>query len=1659
MTETIATDAAEQPSPDLSPDLPSTPSDAAVRPRPAVRTLADVLGFAFDLLLIGLIVVGIYFRLNWVNWNQGTDLHPDEYGLTSTLTRLSIPKTLGDYFNTRLSSISPYQKYDEAGSLAAPGPDNRMRWGQWPIILIRITAELTDNTAYGDLRLMGRTLSALCDVLALFVTYLIGARLYSHRVGLLASALSALAVMQIQQSHFMTSDNFAVLFVMLAMYCAVRVVLPPPRSGGGRGGAVWYALFGLFFGMAVASRINLVPLAGMIVVAAFIANTDTLLRESSDSKSAAGIGKVFTLLALAGVVSLITFRVTQPMSFRATTGDTTIFTVTPNPEWLTSMAVAQAESSGVGGGPPGEQWTNRPAIIFPLTNIVLWGMGLPLGAAAWGGFLWAMRRAFQKNEWQKHLLPLLWTGGFFLFTGTRWVKSMRYFLPIYPFLALFAAWALCELWNLGVKRKDERRMTNTANRRMPFVFRLSSIALGAIILIGSLAWAWGFTSIYRTDNTRIQASRWIYGNVPAPINLRMDTATGAHTEPVPVPFGMQVGADFPIPVPFSPRIDGVINEFSVGYAGDGFSNAPHTIHVVLAADPGGLQPLASADLTTTPKIGDERGGGGSISFGPAAVTKGVPYYLLLSAPRGNPVQLWGSIIANENWDEGLPLRLDGRDGFGGLYQGMTMEVRWNDDENKRLMFRTNLAQVDYIILPSQRGIWSTSRLPAAYPMTMEYYRALFDGRLGFDLAATFTSPITIGPLKISDVSGSWAWNATPTPPLFNDNPLAAEEAFSVYDHAPVWVFKKRADFDIEKAMAVLEAIDLNTVVAQGPREATAAPTMLMLPDDRLAEQRAGGTWAELFNRESPLNKYQPLGVAVWWLACVLLGLIAFPIAFVALRGLPDRGYALSRNLALLFIAWVSWFLASFRILPFTQWALWIIAGVMAVAASLILWRRFAEIKAWVAVNWRYALAVELLSLLWFVFFLLIRWGNGDLWHPAYGGEKPMDFSYFNAVLKSTSFPPYDPWYAGGYLNYYYFGFVVVGALTKMLGIVPAFAYNLILPMLFSLAGMGAFGVAFNLVAAGQRMASSSLPTPHSVQRIVANPYLAGVFAALLFVALGNLGQTQTIMKALTRAALDVPATTPIQFITDWQRAAVGIWRIYVQHTPVMIGTGEWYWNATRVIPDQQTIPITEFPFFTFLYADLHAHMIVLTITVIALGWALSAVMSAADGERRWLETAALWIVGGVVFGSIQPSNLSDYQTYWALGCVAIAYGQLRQHGKIDLRYAIETAWRCALLILLSLAFFWPYSHWRGEGYGSVQLWRGDKTPLDSYLTVHGLFLFVIFVFLLTETRRWMQKIPFDEVKDLLGPALFAFVAFMLMVFGMWWLGYDVALLAVPLIAWTGLLMIRREAEPERRAALGLIGLGLTLTVMVEVVVAKGDIGRMNTVFKFYLQVWTLFSVASGAAIAWVWAQMPEWKPLSRNVWQFGLTALVTAAALYTVLATSAKVQDRIAPAAPRALDGMLYMSYARYADQGQSFDLKYDADAIRWMQENVKGSPVIVEVNAPEYRWGSRYTINTGLPGVLGWNWHQRQQRVLLPDRLVWQRSNDINAFYMGVDYQQAMDFLQKYGVRYIVVGEYERVYFPAPSLAKFESMAEKGLLKIAYQNEGTVIYEVLQNH
>lgn len=1742
-----------------APPAPTPQPTVSARLRDSLRKITPA-GLALDVLLVGLIFVGLFFRFSWTNWNEDTDLHPDEYGLTSTLTQLAIPKSIGDYFNTRLSSISPYQKYDVDGnplpiSAENRAPDNRMRWGQWPLIIIRWVAEMSGNTGYGELRLLGRRLSGLFDSLALIVTFLIGWQLYrNYRVGLLAAALSALAVMQIQQSHFMTVDNFAVFFVASAMFCAVRVAQTKPgATGAWHNPWLWYSLFGVFFGMAMASRVNLLPLFGLLVVAAVIAHADDWNKVNRTQL----ISDVVMRLAVAGLVAVLTFRVTQPMSFRAKTGNTTLLTITPNQEWLDSMAVASAESSGEGGGPPGEQWTNRPALIFPWVNMVLWGMGLPLGLTAWAGFAWAAwRSARPGDDWKMHALPLIWAGGYFLFMGTRWVKSVRYFLPIYPFLILLAAWAILELWRITQSKKDEGRRTFSASQLLP-----SSLFL--VVTLGTLAWAWGFTHVYRAGNSRVNATEWIFQNIPAPLNLKFLHADGsAYTDPLPLPFGIQIGADAPYQTAFRARLTGTLTGLSIAHIHNVFGDSVAGIlHVKLSQASDASTILAEADVPVDALQTDPRGGPAETTFGPVTLTKGETYYLFLSAPQGGPLEINGSTLANESWDESLPVRYDERDPFGGLYRGLTIEARWQDDENKRQMFLDNLAQVDYLILPSQRAIWSSGRLPNNYPMTMEYYRALFDGRLGFELIQTFQNPITIGPLQISDIAATWAWGQPPALPApgpdfpFNNSSFAAEEAFSVYDHAPVWIFKKTDTFTIEQVRAVLEAVDLSTVVVQGPREATAAPTLLMLPADRLADQQAGGTWRDIFNPQAFFNQNELAGVVLWWAVIFILGWLAFPLTYVVFGGLADRGYALSRTVALVCVAWLVWILGSLELLPFTRLTILLCLLVFTALSAFIFWRKRAELVDFVRAQRRHLLIVEGVVLALFLFDLFIRWGNPDLWHPNFGGERPMTFSFLNAVLKSTYFPPYNPWMSGAYINYYYYGFVILAVPVKLLGIVPTFAFNLLLPTLFALTGLNAFSVAYNLIRR-QWSAASGQPSPEAISpqlevgipqpetesqpptsdlppagRLTSvprsplpNAYLAGIAAALLVVVLGNLGQVYTLMTGFQRLGDRNAFAGTFIGAGDASALLDGARKFFSGEGTLPIGNGDWYWTASRVVSYlNQSSDITEFPFFTFLYSDMHAHSLDMPLVLLALAWAVSYLFDRGR-KRDWIDSVALWAVGGLAIGVTNPTNSWDFPAILALSLIAVTTAHFLNDANLSRVSLLSLGWRLALLGVLAFGLYWPFDQWFAPAYSEAKRNLNTFVTLSGYIYMYGLFLFVIVTFLWWETRRWLAETPATVVTTAgewlpwLGLAL---VGVVVGVAAFWYLKVVIALIALPLMAWAGLLLMRspEAMPPEKQVVLFLIGTALALTLFVELFSVGAD--RMNTIFKFYIQVWLFLSVVGGAALAWLWAELPRWSPRWSGVWAGGLAVLVFAAATYTVTAVSAKFRDRfpqyvaqpygvenpgcqqlpnVAPPPnyvsvengetvvkslavddqPHSLDAMDFMTWSAYCDSTYFVPLAYDAEAIQWMQSNITGSPTIVEANVPEYRWGNRFTIYTGLPGVVGWNYHTRQHRGIVSSEMVTRRVDEIQAFYCTptltggvadlatlpepcqkpvdyatIDYNWVLKFLHRYEVHYVIVGVYERAVYPAEGLAKFEFLSQQGVLTPVYENPGTIIYQV----
>jgi len=255
-------------------------------------------------------------------------------------------------------------------------------------------------------------------------------------------------------------------------------------------------------------------------------------------------------------------------------------------------------------------------------------------------------------------------------------------------------------------------------------------------------------------------------------------------------------------------------------------------------------------------------------------------------------------------------------------------------------------------------------------------------------------------------------------------------------------------------------------------------------------------------------------------------------------------------------------------------------------------------------------------------------------------------------------------------------------------------------------------------------------------------------------------------------------------------------------------------------------------------------------------------------------------------------------------------------------------------------------------------------------------------------------------------------------------------------------------------------MALSIGIGVDFVRLNGDIGRMNSLFKLYLEGWVLFSLAAGYMLWYLGDRGWLSRLWSRDRWGLklawtGMLAVLLAASLiYPVLGTKARINDRFGET-PMSLNGTAYMAQAVYQEEGRSLQLKWDLEAIRWLQDNVEGSPVILEAHHDQYHWTARFAVYTGLPTVLGWPWHQIQQRTPYA-YAVEERSQDIKEIYSTEDVGRAQELLTKYEVEYIVVGELEQAHYPAPGLDKFEQMVGKGLVFPEFRNQGVNIYRVL---
>ena len=205
-------------------------------------------------------------------------------------------------------------------------------------------------------------------------------------------------------------------------------------------------------------------------------------------------------------------------------------------------------------------------------------------------------------------------------------------------------------------------------------------------------------------------------------------------------------------------------------------------------------------------------------------------------------------------------------------------------------------------------------------------------------------------------------------------------------------------------------------------------------------------------------------------------------------------------------------------------------------------------------------------------------------------EKFMDVAFISAIWRTPHLPPPDPWLSGQPINYYYFGHYLIALIAKVLGTLPAVAFNLGVGLIFALTAVAVFGVAANIVRDASSLGiAPGCPLPVSPR--------------LLRPDAGNLdgahhgGEGDAARQRRRR-------TTPRNPWAWWLHRD-----LWVQY--------DW-WSPSRVVRNT----INEFPAFSFVLADLHAHVLALPFATLAVALAFNLLLADghglhAFGEARW----------------------------------------------------------------------------------------------------------------------------------------------------------------------------------------------------------------------------------------------------------------------------------------------------------------------------------------------------------------------------------------------------------------------------------------------------------
>ena len=761
---------------------------------------------------------------------------------------------------------------------------------------------------------------------------------------------------------------------------------------------------------------------------------------------------------------------------------------------------------------------------------------------------------------------------------------------------------------------------------------------------------------------------------------------------------------------------------------------------------------------------------------------------------------------------------------------------------------------------------------------------------------------------------------------------------------------------------------------------------------------------------------------LWLLTIEALGLLAFPVAYALFPALRDRGFAFAKPLGMLMLAYPVWALGSAHVPLGPRATAVLVFAALAVAAAMLARRTWPELVEFVRREWRLLLSLEAVFLAVFAAWALMRAGMPGILHT----EQPMDFAFLNASMFAPAFPPEDPWLSGHGISYYYFGYLTMGLPGVLAGIPPGYVYNLALALLPAMAAMGVV----SLVATVAVRMGATLLTAFGV----------GLLGALMLGFLGNLEGVFEMLRAWGVGAEGF-----------WKAVGIGGLEAPAASASFFPADHWWWWRSTRVIEtvvEGVTLDTTihEYPFFSYFLGDLHPH--VMSIPFVLLFMAFTYVLLADEtppGGGWWARRWPFMLAMGLSLGALGFINAWDLPVFLAIGSAAAALRAYRASREGAGRASVWAAGVAGSLLFLSVVPYLPY--YAGSLAGQVKGIALVTTPgssLPHFLIVWGVFAFALAAAKLAVMPRIRERVALDRpvvIAAALGLAPLALWLGPVLVTGETAELADRLWVALPLslaLAWALAAAVRAD-DTALAFTLGAAAMGIALLLGPELYYVVDSFGnRMNTVFKLYYQAWAVLAVAA---------------PLTlylgiRSALQGGLwlrRAGVAAGLGFAALAVGALYLPAGMALTMNATTGGQYTldatAFLREHAPGEHA-------AIEWLRANAQAGDVIVEAVGDDYSTYGRVASFTGLPSPLNWPGHQLQWRGTSEPQTG--RREDVQALYTAPDPAAAEVLVERYGVRYVVLGPRERGAYGVDSL---DHLAPA--LSPAFSHEDVQVYAV----